>query len=189
MYNHNKAQQSKNRVHISWDILYVPTHCKDLLSQSLKHPANYPRWECKPDTRGLLGNNENLVFSKKIWGQTSIYFTGSPFVSWISISAYLSCWHGMLRTWLNTIELKRYHEILNENYMTVEKHMMIHHTEFGGDVLNLNITFRHFQKVPLILNKCVTCENAVMPDKCLNLQWVFMQLLWRIYRKNYNQYM
>ena len=24
MYNHNKAQQSKNRVHISWDILYIP---------------------------------------------------------------------------------------------------------------------------------------------------------------------
>ena len=23
MYNHNKAQQSSNRVHISWDILYV----------------------------------------------------------------------------------------------------------------------------------------------------------------------
>ena len=23
MYNHNKAQQSKNRVHISWDILNV----------------------------------------------------------------------------------------------------------------------------------------------------------------------
>ena len=23
MYNHNKAQQSKNRVHISWDVLYV----------------------------------------------------------------------------------------------------------------------------------------------------------------------
>ena len=22
MYNHNKAQQSQNRVHISWDILY-----------------------------------------------------------------------------------------------------------------------------------------------------------------------
>ena len=22
MYNHNKAQQSKNRVHICWDILY-----------------------------------------------------------------------------------------------------------------------------------------------------------------------
>ena len=25
MYNHNKAQQSKNRVHISWDILYAST--------------------------------------------------------------------------------------------------------------------------------------------------------------------
>ena len=23
MYNHNKAQQSKNRVHVSWDILYT----------------------------------------------------------------------------------------------------------------------------------------------------------------------
>ena len=23
MYNHNKAQQIKNRVHISWDILYI----------------------------------------------------------------------------------------------------------------------------------------------------------------------
>ena len=23
VYNHNKAQQSKNRVHISWDILYL----------------------------------------------------------------------------------------------------------------------------------------------------------------------
>ena len=23
MYNHNKAQQSKNRVHFSWDILYI----------------------------------------------------------------------------------------------------------------------------------------------------------------------
>ena len=23
MYNHNKAQQSQNRVHISWDILYA----------------------------------------------------------------------------------------------------------------------------------------------------------------------
>ena len=27
MYNHNKAQQSKNRVHISWDILYTMNTC------------------------------------------------------------------------------------------------------------------------------------------------------------------
>ena len=27
MYNHNKAQQSKNRVHISWDILYMVNIC------------------------------------------------------------------------------------------------------------------------------------------------------------------
>ena len=30
MYNHNKAQQSKNRVHISWDILYIHAHEKYL---------------------------------------------------------------------------------------------------------------------------------------------------------------
>ena len=30
MYNHNTAQQSKNRVHISWDILYITSimHCR-----------------------------------------------------------------------------------------------------------------------------------------------------------------
>ena len=27
MYNHNKAQQSKNRVHIYWDILYMESLC------------------------------------------------------------------------------------------------------------------------------------------------------------------
>ena len=36
MYNHNKAQQSKNRVHISWDILYGSTssgkECEDVSS-------------------------------------------------------------------------------------------------------------------------------------------------------------
>ena len=26
MYNHNKAQQSKNRVHISWDMLYASSN-------------------------------------------------------------------------------------------------------------------------------------------------------------------
>ena len=35
MYNHNKAQQSKNRVHISWDILYI--------KRGYKAVASYPR--------------------------------------------------------------------------------------------------------------------------------------------------
>ena len=34
MYYHNKAQQSKNRVHISWDILYM-------LFYALAHGANF----------------------------------------------------------------------------------------------------------------------------------------------------
>ena len=34
MYNHNKAQQSKNRVHISWDILYV--HSRQFKSAAME---------------------------------------------------------------------------------------------------------------------------------------------------------
>ena len=30
MYNHNKAQQSKNHVHISWDILYASQELNEL---------------------------------------------------------------------------------------------------------------------------------------------------------------
>ena len=43
MYNHNKAQQSKNRVHVSWDILYietgscVQTFCVRLTCESWRH--------------------------------------------------------------------------------------------------------------------------------------------------------
>ena len=31
MYNHNKAQQSKNRVHISWDILYSARDLRQII--------------------------------------------------------------------------------------------------------------------------------------------------------------
>ena len=31
MYNHNKAKHSKNRVHISWDILYI---CSDVMEKN-----------------------------------------------------------------------------------------------------------------------------------------------------------
>ena len=37
MYNHNKAQQSKNRVHISWDILYHALHHLYVLWNQLRH--------------------------------------------------------------------------------------------------------------------------------------------------------
>ena len=38
MYNHNKAQQSKNRVHISWDILYA-VHYVRVNSLGVDHPV------------------------------------------------------------------------------------------------------------------------------------------------------
>ena len=34
MYNHNKAQQSKNRVHISWDILYASVNYDIIFSDN-----------------------------------------------------------------------------------------------------------------------------------------------------------
>ena len=41
MYNHNKSQQSKNRVHISWDILYC-LHMSDcIVTTNPKIELNY----------------------------------------------------------------------------------------------------------------------------------------------------
>ena len=37
MYNHNKAQQSKNRVHISWDTLYESVIDVRRLELSIKY--------------------------------------------------------------------------------------------------------------------------------------------------------
>ena len=39
MYNHNKAQQSKNRVHISWDILYAALRVDELRLQRIESIA------------------------------------------------------------------------------------------------------------------------------------------------------
>ena len=39
MYNHNKAQQNKNRVHISWDILYTWRHICLMVIKNLQSKA------------------------------------------------------------------------------------------------------------------------------------------------------
>ena len=41
MYNHNKAQQSKNRVHISWNILYAALAVDELLTILSTCKMNY----------------------------------------------------------------------------------------------------------------------------------------------------
>ena len=46
MYNHNKAQQSKNRVHISWDILYVVSdYISELNSGEFRLQVNDGIWK------------------------------------------------------------------------------------------------------------------------------------------------
>ena len=54
MYNHNKAQLSKNRVHISWDILYVKwankIHVKRLSLPAHWNPyIRFYIWHCVPN--------------------------------------------------------------------------------------------------------------------------------------------
>ena len=41
MYNHNKAQQSKNRVHISWGILYTSLGLYELTCITKLQIQNY----------------------------------------------------------------------------------------------------------------------------------------------------
>ena len=49
MYNHNTAQQSKNRVHISWDILYPPTYSSKRISICLIVMDPYDDRSSNPD--------------------------------------------------------------------------------------------------------------------------------------------
>ena len=48
MYNHNKAQQSKNRVHISWDILYMLTCLGYRVFASIEGQKLHHEWIFSP---------------------------------------------------------------------------------------------------------------------------------------------
>ena len=63
MYNHNKAQQSKNRVHISWDILYMHV-----------------------DVVNTLGLRRSLL--SNLWGWVQIWFKFFPssYLYWQQVS-------------------------------------------------------------------------------------------------------
>ena len=83
MYNHTKAQQSKNRVHISWDILYTV----------------YPSWQWKPDTMEVHDNRFNPVFAKKV---RQTYPSMITYFKWIQIWSQAltnkfntACWYAV----------------------------------------------------------------------------------------------
>ena len=72
MFNHNKAQQSSNRVHISWDILYVRRE-EDWLSFMYKNPLHKDRLEPMfTDTTIKANEKLNSVYISYSW---SIQFT------------------------------------------------------------------------------------------------------------------
>ena len=54
MYNYNKAQQSKNRVHISWDILYI------YIEKSI-FKAMYRGRDGSLDNFSITFNNRNIM--------------------------------------------------------------------------------------------------------------------------------
>ena len=53
MYNHNKAQQSKNRVHISWDILYAENKTQNILIPPAGPPISTLRFLFDSSTTGI----------------------------------------------------------------------------------------------------------------------------------------
>ena len=65
MYNHNKAQQSKNRVHISWDILYGAVWCRynavNFLESSHNGHPEAPRDLCV-DVTVVMNNYLFILF-------------------------------------------------------------------------------------------------------------------------------
>ena len=70
MYNHNKPQQSKNRVHISWDILYK--WGLDLIQSGLAWEAHF----CK--NAGLIADTYTIygkIMIKDNHGHVSIVRT------------------------------------------------------------------------------------------------------------------
>ena len=75
MYNHNKAQQSKNRVHISWDILYY-MHNKPCCilghPDSKVHGANMGSIWGRQDPGGPHVGHRNLAIWASIKSLTDI---------------------------------------------------------------------------------------------------------------------
>ena len=84
MYNHNKAQQSKNRVHISWDILYGPANTEVITQSTVVMNAE---------------KNIHTILQRLEWRQNTPFH--KMFVSVILKHIYLGTgWIAMFLSWL-----------------------------------------------------------------------------------------
>ena len=91
MYNHNKAQQSKNRVHISWDILYIQYNKKDTY-----HTLNSPK---STDIFASWASYEGRIV--KTFGKNEQWHrpvTSNDNWSWLTHSAQFRTWHTKAKT-------------------------------------------------------------------------------------------
>ena len=71
MYNHNKAQQSKDRVHISWDILYT-AFCSNLCLANKRLFKAYSNFLAKQ--AGLTSGNPQLMGIVAVIITLAIYY-------------------------------------------------------------------------------------------------------------------
>ena len=69
MHNHNKAQQSKNRVHIPWDILYLCEKC------CLVFKFNWHFVD-------LIDSKEIVFVQMMSWHQSGVKTVYEPMMSW-----------------------------------------------------------------------------------------------------------
>ena len=99
MYNHNKAQQSKNRVHISWDLLYASMNWVTIVSYMIikRLPESVMDWfELDPHQHNSewfehdnKPSRKDVDISKSTYLQTYIN---------IQFPSYLKCYINLFRT-------------------------------------------------------------------------------------------
>ena len=71
MYNHNKAQQSKNRVHISWDILYSSWITNTMADLALSECSTSSTRRAKENDLGKNLTNKRFSFTDVLLGHKS----------------------------------------------------------------------------------------------------------------------
>ena len=149
MYNHNKAQQSKNRVHISWDILYISDIWGGLLhyimvpapSSRMTRVCETPCWNRIRDSHTVL-----KPYDLTCWQVTSIRNT--DVLSWIPI----------------------FNHLVDEKYFSVPAER---HRFFKSHDITLHASFHwhdkcHYEKLEHVIVMITWSENVTIGGKTIS---------------------
>ena len=170
MYNHNKAQQSKNRVHISWDILYL---CSDgynyhsvAIVVQLAHRAGTLNISCTIHTNAYqscflwriqIGNAVNRPLG---WRHTSVMISQIT-DNWIVMNEWMNswnikaphCWSFMERQWrvysahswannAGNVSMSRRHQTLAAMLLDIVHHYIdVIMTTMASQITSLTVVY------------------------------------------------